>query len=81
MHNPDSNNNAAALHVVLPKRRGRHPCTGSADTQHATLRIPRDMYNVITALAEKETRTINGQVLQLVKEALAARQTRGPARE
>jgi len=57
------------------QRRGR-PATGRADVQHATLRIPQDIYNAIATLAEEETRTINGEMVQLLKEALAARQAK-----
>jgi len=34
------------------------------------------MYNAIATLAEEETRTINGEMVQLLKEALAARQAK-----
>ena len=53
--------------------RGR-PATGRANVQHATVRIPHDLYEAIANLAEAETRTINGEIVQLLKEALAARQ-------
>jgi hypothetical protein len=67
--------------IAMPKaaakreRRGR-PATGRAQVQHTTVRIPQQMYEAIANLAEAETRTINGEIVQLLKEALAARQPR-----
>lgn len=38
------------------------------------LRLPPDLHDRIKALAERETRSLHGQVLQLVREALVARE-------
>ena len=57
---------------VKIERRGR-PATGITDAQKASVRIPTEMYEEIARLAQEETRTMNGEVVQLLKEALAAR--------
>jgi hypothetical protein len=42
-------------------------------TPNLTIRIPPEVLEQIQALAESETRSVNGQIVQLLKEALAAR--------
>jgi hypothetical protein len=38
-----------------------------------TIRIPPEVLEPIKALAAAETRSVNGEIVQLLKEALAAR--------
>lgn len=42
-------------------------------SQTLTIRIPNDVLAQVNALKDAETRSLNGQIVQLVKEALAAR--------
>ena len=45
----------------------------AARTAVVSLRIPRDLLDRVHDLAQAETRSVNGQLIQLVREALAAR--------
>lgn len=38
-----------------------------------TIRIPPEVLEQVKALAESETRSVNGELVQLIKEALVAR--------
>jgi hypothetical protein len=40
------------------------------------VRLPEELFAQAARLAQEESRTANGQVVQLVREALAARQAR-----
>lgn len=42
-------------------------------TKTLTIRLPDEVLEQVQALAAVETRSVNGQLVQLVKEALAAR--------
>lgn len=44
-----------------------------AKTSNLTIRIPPEVLDPIKALAAAETRSLNGEIVQLLKEALAAR--------
>lgn len=38
-----------------------------------TVRIPAEVLELVQILAQSETRSVNGQIVQLLKEALASR--------
>ena len=48
--------------------------TMAVEAKSTQLRIPADMYEQIKELAEKELRSANAQIVQLLKEALEARE-------
>jgi hypothetical protein len=47
--------------------------TALAKPQNLTIRIPPEVLEEVRSRAELETRSINGEIVQLLKEALLAR--------
>jgi hypothetical protein len=50
------------------------PNTLTADFVDYSIRLPKEFLQVARVLARDETRSVNGQLVQLVKEALERRQ-------
>jgi hypothetical protein len=44
------------------------------DEKRITLRLPSDVHDEITRLAEQDVRSLNAEILVLLREAIAARQ-------
>lgn len=43
-------------------------------TVNINLRLPPDVHEAVKAAAERETRSLNGQIVQMLREALEARE-------
>lgn len=50
--------------------------TAMPKTKTLTIRMPEDLVALIENAAETETRSVNGQIVQLVREAFACREQR-----